>query len=95
MKIRIGTKIKKILLAVLILPFLFNAASGQAVFIDRFDSVTPASEYESAIENAREQIQVLLDNGAPGVSIAVGVDQQLVWAEGFGYANIENRACRR
>ncbi|MDG2091570.1 MAG: serine hydrolase [Gammaproteobacteria bacterium] len=84
-------QIRKILLAGLILPFFLNIAWGQPAFIDRFDSVTPSSEYESAIENAREQIQVLIDNGAPGVSIAVGVDQQLVWAEGFGYANIENR----
>jgi serine beta-lactamase-like protein LACTB, mitochondrial len=85
-------QIRKILLVALILPFFLNVAWGQPAFIDRFDSVTPASKYESAIENAREQIQVLIDNGAPGVSIAVGVDQQLVWAEGFGYANIENRA---
>jgi len=84
-------QIKKTHLVTLMLPFLFNAAWGQQAFIDRFDSVTPASEYESSIENARLQIQVLIDNGAPGVSIAVGVDQQLVWAEGFGYANIEHR----
>ena len=55
------------------------------------NQVTPASKYEFAIENAREQLQVLIDNGVPGVSIAVGVDQQLIWAEGLGYANIENR----
>ncbi len=87
----VNIQIRKILLVALILPFFLNVAWGQPAFIDRFDSVTPASKYESAIENAREQIQVLIDNGAPGVSIAVGVDQQLVWAEGFGYANIENR----
>lgn len=86
------TQIERLLLAAVMLPFMVNAAWGQSAFIDRFDSVTPASEYEFAIANAREQIQVLLDNGAPGVSIAVGVDQQLVWAEGFGYANIESRA---
>ncbi len=88
MKIRI----KLFFLNALILPFLMNTAWGQTAFIDRFASVSPASEYESAIVNAREQIQVVIDNGAPGVSIAVGVDQQLVWAEGFGYSNIENRA---
>jgi CubicO group peptidase (beta-lactamase class C family) len=85
-------KIRQILVAALLLPFLISTAWGQATFIDRFDLVTPANEYESAIQNARKQIQVLMDSGAPGISIAVGVDQQLVWAEGFGYANIENRA---
>lgn len=83
--------INKILLIASISFFMLNGATGQPAFLDRFDSVTPASEFESSIKNAREQMQVLIDNGAPGVSIAVGVDQQLVWAEGFGYADIESR----
>lgn len=28
----------------------------------------------------------------PGLSVAVGVDGDLVWAEGFGWANVEQRA---
>ncbi|MFT7472990.1 MAG: hypothetical protein ACI8XU_002894 [Kiritimatiellia bacterium] len=48
-------QIRKTLLAASILLFFLNVAWGQAAFIDRFDSVTPASEYESAIANAKEQ----------------------------------------
>ena len=29
--------------------------------------------------------------GAPGASFAVGLDGEVVWAEGFGYADLENR----
>ena len=68
-----------------------GSALAQTDFLQRFDTVTAASNYQADIERAREHIQVLIDNGAPGVSIAVGVDQELIWAEGFGYANVEHR----
>jgi len=29
--------------------------------------------------------------GTPGLSVAVGLDGEVVWAEGFGYADLENR----
>ncbi|MDA1372743.1 MAG: serine hydrolase [Proteobacteria bacterium] len=69
-----------------------NLLMAQAVSLDRFDSVRPASDYQQAIDQSRAAIQVLLDAGAPGVSIAVGVDGELIWAEGFGFANVEYRA---
>ena len=68
------------------------SAVGQSVPLDRFDTVSAASNYEQAIIQAREEIQVLIDGGAPGVSIAVGIDDQLVWAEGYGYADVEFKA---
>ncbi|MCZ6643384.1 MAG: serine hydrolase [Gammaproteobacteria bacterium] len=75
--------------------FIYTFATTMALadtpFLNRFDSVGSASHYRSAIEQARQQIQVLMDSGAPGISIAVGVDQQIVWSEGFGYANVEHR----
>ena len=67
------------------------AAAGQSAGLDRFDTVSAASNFAEAIVQAREEIQVLMDAGAPGVSIAVGVDEQLIWAQGFGYANVEFR----
>ena len=36
-------KIRQILVAALLLPFLISTAWGQATFIDRFDLVTPAN----------------------------------------------------
>ena len=29
--------------------------------------------------------------GSPGVSVAVSMDGKLVWSEGFGFADVENR----
>ncbi len=87
--------LKNSILKFLSLTLLMLAASESALadtpFLNRFDSVAPASHYQSAIEQARRQIQVLMDNGAPGLSVAVGVNQQIIWAEGFGYANVEHR----
>src|SRR4029450_2302254 len=34
----------------------------------------------------------LSEENLPGMSVAVGVDGEIVWAEGFGFANLENSA---
>ena len=33
----------------------------------------------------------LTQQNLPGLSVAVGVDGDIVWAEGFGWANLENQ----
>ncbi len=48
------------------------------------------SEYGAAIEAARAVVQERLLE-YPGLSIAVGIDDRIVWAEGFGWADIEQR----
>lgn len=48
--------------------------------------------YADAIRDARERIQRYMEErGVPGFSVAVAVDGVPVWAEGFGFANVENR----
>jgi CubicO group peptidase (beta-lactamase class C family) len=48
--------------------------------------------YEYAIDYIRWLVPQLLDeHDTPGVSLALIDGQRLVWAEGFGYADIENR----
>lgn len=50
------------------------------------------SQYNSSIEQAREMIIHFMDEyGVPGLSIAIGKDEKIVWSEGFGFADIENR----
>ena len=44
---------------------------------------------ESATERAHELGLELLERGCPGASIAVGVEGELVFAEGFGMADLE------
>jgi CubicO group peptidase (beta-lactamase class C family) len=48
------------------------------------------SAYGEAIEAARALVQERIDD-YPGVSVAIGVHGEVVWAEGFGWADIEQR----
>lgn len=58
---------------------------------DRYAVVESPSPYSEAIRKSRLEINKLMETGAPGVSIAVGVDGDVIWAEGFGLADIENQ----
>lgn len=51
-----------------------------------------ARNYEGAIAASRAAMRELVANGdTPGASIAVAADGQLIWTEGFGYADVERR----
>ena len=67
-----------------------NFAWSQSSISNQYSVIEASSNYSEAIAKSRDEIKMLMDAGAPGVSIAVGVDDELVWAEGFGYADIEN-----
>ncbi|HEX5217353.1 MAG TPA: serine hydrolase domain-containing protein [Vicinamibacterales bacterium] len=55
------------------------------------DSV-PSPKWAGAVEQARQIARAgLSDQNLPGLSIAVGVGGEIVWAEGFGYADIDTR----
>ncbi len=48
--------------------------------------------YASSVEFARTLIEAVMEeSGTPGMSVAVGIDGAIVWAEGFGYADAESR----
>ncbi len=50
----------------------------------------PSSQWTAAVEAARKAARAhLADKNLPGLSVAVGVNGEIVWAEGFGWANIE------
>ena len=45
----------------------------------------------TAVEEARRLARTLLvDQNLPGLSVAVAVDGRIVWAEGFGYADVDH-----
>ena len=55
-------------------------------------SQTFAKRYEEAIEPSRMAVrQMMAQNSVPGVGVAVAVDGKLVWVEGFGLADLEQR----
>ena len=76
-----------LLAAVLALPRPLAAQSAPAV------AEAPApTRYADAIEQARRTVaEVMARNGIPGLSVAVLVDGEIVWSEGFGYADVEHR----
>ncbi len=48
--------------------------------------------YGDVVREARALVLAdLAARGYPGIAIAVSVDQEMVWSEGFGYADLEHR----
>jgi serine beta-lactamase-like protein LACTB, mitochondrial len=53
----------------------------------------PVPRWSSPAEQGRQIVRAhLAEHNLPGVSVAVGVDGAIVWAEGFGWADLESRA---
>lgn len=52
----------------------------------------PAARWAAAAEQGRQLVREnLTQQNLPGLSVAVGVGGDIVWAEGFGWANLVNR----
>jgi serine beta-lactamase-like protein LACTB, mitochondrial len=52
----------------------------------------PSRKWADAVEGGRQVMRTsLTEQNLPGLSVAVGVDGDIVWAEGFGSADLENR----
>lgn len=53
---------------------------------------SPSAQWAEAVERGRQAMRAgLAEQNLPGVSVAVGVNGAIVWAEGFGWANIESK----
>ncbi len=52
----------------------------------------PLPKWADAVEQGRQIVRAgLTEQNLPGLSVAVGVGGDIVWAEGFGWADLENR----
>ena len=52
----------------------------------------PLPKWAGAVEQGRQIVRAgLTEQNLPGLSVAVGVGGDIVWAEGFGLADLENR----
>jgi len=52
----------------------------------------PLPTWAAAVEEGRQIVRAgLTEQNLPGLSVAVGVGDDIVWAEGFGWADLENR----
>ena len=55
-------------------------------------SSAPAAAWADAAEEGRQILRAgLTEQNLPGLSVAVGIGGEIVWAEGFGWADLENR----
>jgi CubicO group peptidase (beta-lactamase class C family) len=53
----------------------------------------PSRKWTDAVQRGRQIVRAgLTQQNLPGLSVAVGVEGVIVWAEGFGYADLENQA---
>jgi serine beta-lactamase-like protein LACTB, mitochondrial len=85
-----------LLTAILGLPMYMSATSTPLHSnLQDVPSVThsaPLPGWADAVQQGRQVIRAdLTEQNLPGVSVAVGVDGDIVWAEGFGWANLEKR----
>ena len=68
-------------------PLHQNAAS-----VPTESGVAAPAKWGEAVEQARQQVRAdLVERNLPGLSVAVGLRGEVVWAEGFGWADLENR----
>src|SRR4029453_17689736 len=52
----------------------------------------PSPQWAAAVDRARERVRAaVLEQNLPGVSVAVAAGGRTVWAEGFGWRDVETR----
>ncbi len=52
----------------------------------------PSAKWAAAVDQGRQAARAgLVDQNLPGLSVAVGIGGDIVWAEGFGWADMEKR----
>ena len=53
----------------------------------------PSSKWAGAVEQARQVVRAgLSEQNLPGLSVAVAAGDEIVWAEGFGWTDIESKS---
>ena len=52
----------------------------------------PLPKWAGAVEQGRQIVRAsVAEQNLPGLSVAVGIDGDIVWAEGFGFADLKNQ----
>jgi CubicO group peptidase (beta-lactamase class C family) len=76
----------------LLVPFVPPGASGVAQEPPAYGLAPGHGIYADAVSEARRLILDAMEEYLiPGFSVAVAIDGEIVWAEGFGFADVENR----
>jgi serine beta-lactamase-like protein LACTB, mitochondrial len=86
-----------LLLAAILGLFAYMSATATPLHPNAQDvpSVTgsaPLPKWADAVEQGRQIVRAgLTEQNLPGISVAVGVGGDIAWAEGFGWADLENQ----
>ncbi len=65
---------------------------AQSPDVPSVSAAAPAPQWAPAVERARPIVHAaIVEQNLPGVSIAVGMDAAIVWAEGFGWRDVATR----
>src|SRR5437867_968763 len=79
--------------AVLFFVFTISPVHTDPAAVPSTAAAAQAERYSGALEEARRLARSLLvEENLPGLSVAVALDGGIVWAEGFGWADVERRA---
>jgi hypothetical protein len=78
---------------------LVNAAVGSSRLFAQPQDVPsvldspPPARYAAAVERAQGVVRLaIVEQNLPGLSVAAGVDGKVIWAEGFGWRDVDKRA---
>lgn len=75
-----------------VVPLAAQVAGPPRPAVERASSAPGSPRYQAAVDSGRAVLRTLMAaEGIPGLSVAVLVDGDIVWSEGFGYADLENR----
>ncbi len=89
---RLGRFLPSIILSVLALVSLSPAGTLPAQELPAPALAPGPGLWADAVEAARVLVvEGMEEQGVPGLSVAVGVGGEIVWAQGFGFADMENR----
>jgi serine beta-lactamase-like protein LACTB, mitochondrial len=77
--------------ALCIIGFAVALAGAATVRCQSTAIASQSGSYATAKEIADKQAKEWLARGIPGLALAVAVDGKLVYSEGFGYADLEER----
>ena len=62
---------------------------AQAANVPSASESAPSPQWTAAVERARPMVrEAIVEQNLPGISIAVGIGAEVVWAEGFGWRDV-------
>jgi len=85
MKIKTRSRFVSLLNIGLVMMLLSGCAAPVVSPVENVGDASSWDRFEAELESVRQLMKI------PGLSAAVVMDQKLVWAKGFGYADLENR----